>query len=148
MRTFEMMMGRRLAALLMAVLLLCASLPAISEEATTVYGCVTAEQVRLRQYASKTAGYWEMLPQGWVMAILDKTTVNGTEWYHVQGNLPSAPDRTYTGYILGECFRPLTQDETTAWLYNPTQGTIPGKPMDDTPKATSEPVIMTAGAAC
>ena len=147
MRTTQSLTGRRLLALLLAALLLLACVPATADlqPDTTVYGCVTVEQVRLRQNASKTAGYWEMLPQGWVMTILDSTTVQGTLWYHVRGNLPSAMNSTYTGYILGECFRPLTMDETTVWLNNPTQGILPGDPLEPNRPAPSEANLKAAG---
>ncbi len=130
MRTPFTLTGRRFMALLLTLAVLFASVPlAVAEEADDIYGCVTAEQVKIRQNPSKNANYWEMLPQGWVMTILGTITTQGTLWYRVRGNLPSAPDSTYTGYISSDCFRPLTLDETNAWLYNPAQGTIPGLPL-------------------
>ncbi len=150
MRTSHHPVERRLQALLLVVMLLLTSLPVAGAEDTTIYGCVTADQVRLRQNASKTASYWEYLPKGWVMTILGTTTASGTLWYHVQGNLPSALNSTYVGYIQGDFFRPLTMDETAAWLYNPTQGTIAGQPLNaDNEEADVEPepapVLVSAG---
>ena len=148
MRTPFTLAGRRFMALLLTLAVLSASVPlAVAEEADDIYGCVTADQVKIRQNPSKNANYWEMLPQGWVMTILGTITTQGTLWYRVRGNLPSAPDSTYTGYISSDCFRPLTLDETNAWLYNPAQGTIPGLPLDAIgEEEEAEPVVSDAGA--
>ena len=145
MRTPYTLTGRRFIALLLALLMLCASVPAVYAEEAELYGCVTADQVKFRQYASKSAGYWDMLPQGWVLTILGTTTAQGALWYRVKGNLPRALDATYTGYILGECFRPLTLEETAVWLNDSSQGSIAGEPLDTEPTATPEPALTSAG---
>ncbi len=146
MRTPYTLTGRRFMALLLALLTLCASVPVAMAEETEIFGCVTQDQVKLRQNASKSAGYWEMLPQGWVMTILGTTTAQGSRWYRVRGGVPSAPDGTYTGYILGDCFRPLTLEETNAWLYNPTQGVIAGQPLEtQETEEENEPVFAAQG---
>ena len=143
MRTPNTLTGRRFMALLLALLMLCASVPAAVAEETEVFGCVTEDQVKLRQNASKTAGYWELLPKGWVMTIQGTTTVQGNLWYRVKGGVPSAPEGTYTGYILGDCFRPLTLEETAIWLNERAQGTITGDPLEETEEA--EPVFANVG---
>ncbi len=158
MRTTQQTTGRRFVTLLVIAVMLWTMIPSLAEEGTEIYGVVTVDQVKLRQYASKSAGYWELLPQGWVMTIEGTTTAQGEQWYRVSGGLPSAPDSVYHGYILSDCFRPLTLSETEAWLYNPSQGTIPGTPMnaDETAEDAAEdtadaeendalPTMMSAG---
>ena len=138
--------GRRFIALMLALLMFCACIPAAVAEETDIYGCVTGDKVKFRQYASKSAGYWEMLPQGWVMTILGTSKVQGDLWYHVKGELTDPSKGTKTGYILGEYFRPLTLEETAIWLNNPTQGTIAGKPLEEALEAEEPaPVVTAAG---
>jgi len=116
-------------ALLALVMLL--SLTAAAAEGA--YGLVTMDQVAVRKKPSKDADYWFRLDAGFVCEIVDVVQEDEVLWYKVDTIHPDANKKnTYIGYILGECFRPLTAEETAVYLTGGT--TVP----------TAAPVVTNA----
>ncbi len=131
-----------LALALCLMLTLLPSVPALAVQ----YGCtVTGSSVKFRQKPSSSATYWEKLPDGWVMEVLDTVEQNGATWYYVQGSVPSSATKTYKGYILGDFFRLLTDTEAAQWQSNPTQGTISGGSSAGTSTDTSASTDTSTG---
>ncbi len=131
-----------LALALCLMLTLLPSVPALAAQ----YGCtVTGSSVKFRQKPSSSATYWEKLPDGWVMEVLDTVEQNGATWYYVQGSVPSSATKTYKGYILGDFFRLLTDTEAAQWQSNPTQGTISGGSSSGTSTDTSASTDTSTG---
>ncbi len=131
-----------LALALCLMLTLLPSVPALAVQ----YGCtVTGSSVKFRQKPSSSATYWEKLPDGWVMEVLDTVEQNGATWYYVQGSVPSSATKTYKGYILGDFFRLLTDTEAAQWQSNPTQGTISGGSSSGTSTDTSASTDTSTG---
>ena len=63
------------------------------------FGKTTIDKVFFRRTADTKGDYWALLPQGWELQVLGTKTADKILWYKVQGGTPSAPGRTYTGYI-------------------------------------------------
>ncbi len=82
-----------------------------------VYGMTTASGVYVRRSASKSASFWFQLDVNYVCQILGEIDAGGIHWYKVRAVHPN-PDstRTYTGYIHGDYFRPMTATETAEYL--------------------------------
>ena len=89
--------------------------------ADKIYGHVTDDNVKVRKSASTSADWWFKLPKGWVSEILDTTTKSGVTWYKVYTHGPTQGTRNYTGYIHGDFFKQLTDQEQADWLKNPVQ---------------------------
>ena len=77
-----------------------------------VYGQVTANDVLLRKDAGVSTDYWDRLPSGWKMQVLDSVMNNGVLWYRVQGGTPQNPSRSYIGYIHSSYFTLLSNVPT------------------------------------
>lgn len=92
--------------------------PAAEEEATALaaYGMATADMVVVRKQPSTSANYWFRIDNGFVCEILDTVTKNDEMWYKVNSTHPTPNGRTYIGYVRASFFRPLTADETAAYL--------------------------------
>ena len=101
---------------LLALVMLLSLTAAFAEEAETVYGMTTKDQVAVRKQAGKNYNYWFRLDSGFVCEILDVVEKDGeVQWYKVNTNHPDpSKNRTYIGYILATSFRPLTAEETEA----------------------------------
>ena len=81
------------------------------------YGIVTLDQVAVRKQPSTDSVYWFRLDTGFVCEILDVVEEDGEMWYKVNTKHPNpSKTNTYIGYVRGECFRPLTAEETSQYL--------------------------------
>ena len=124
-------------ALSLAMVLTLLPLPAerITARAAGAYGKTTANGVRVRKQPSTDADYWFRIDMGYVCQLLETTTSRGVTWYKVNVEHPDDGNtRTYVGYIHGDFFTPLTDEEAAAWEKNPVQ---PGKTSTGTTTAPS-----------
>ncbi len=100
-----------------AVLALTMILTLTGALAESVYGMATADKVAVRKKPSTDADYWFRIDTGFVCEILDVTAEDGTSWYKVESIHPDASkDNTYIGYVHGDFFRPMTDEEVTYYL--------------------------------
>ena len=107
----------------------------ITARAAGAYGKTTANGVRVRKQPSTDADYWFRIDMGYVCQLLETTTSRGVTWYKVNVEHPDDGNtRTYVGYIHGDFFTPLTDEEAAAWEKNPVQ---PGKTSTGTATAPS-----------
>jgi len=98
--------------LVTALLALVMLLTLTAAAAEGAFGLVTMDQVAVRKKSSKDADYWFRLDTGFVCRILDVTGEDDVLWYKVESEHPDpSKTNTYIGYIIGECFRPLTAEE-------------------------------------
>ncbi|MBE5804627.1 MAG: hypothetical protein E7316_08970 [Clostridiales bacterium] len=90
-----------------------------SAKAAGAYGKVTADGVKVRKKASTSADYWFKLDTGYVCEVKDVQASGDITWYKVNVEHP-APDstRTYIGYIHGDFFALLTEDEAADYEAN------------------------------
>jgi len=92
-------------ALVIVTALVIGAVSALAESTIAVgnYGQVTMDNVFFRKTPDMSGDFWARLPAGWQLKVLGTTTTGtGTRailWYKVQGGTPSAPGRTYTGYV-------------------------------------------------
>ena len=114
--------GKRLVTLTLALLMAMSVLPEEwhrSARAAGAYGKVTADGVKLRKKASTSAAYWFKLDTGYVCQVLDVTASGDITWYNVEAVHPDpGSTRTYIGYIHGDFFTPLTEQEATEYEAN------------------------------
>lgn len=80
------------------------------------YGMATADDVIVRKQPSTSANYWFRINTGFVCEILDTVVRGDTTWYKVNSTHPTPNGRTYIGYVRASFFRPLTAEETEAYL--------------------------------
>jgi len=103
------------AAMLILVMLL--SLTAAAAEGA--YGMATLNQVAVRKKPTNDATYWFRIDAGFVCEILEMVEGDGEYWYKVNSTHPNPDkDNTYIGYVRAAAFRPLTAEETAAYLAN------------------------------
>ena len=136
---------RRVLSALLALVLMAGMLPVLAE---VTHGVVTGDKVLFRK-ATSGSDYWDHLDRGWIAKVLDEVTANNYKWYKVEANIPVAMNRTYVGYIRGDFFRMLTQEEETAWLVNKPQPYPPlsaatAAPVTNAPVVTTAPVVTAA----
>lgn len=138
---------------LLMLLAVLTPLPAARATATARYGVVLLDKVLFRK-AITGSDFWARLDRGWVAEILGEETVDATKWYKAKATLPHDLKNSFTGYLRGDVFRPMTAEEQAAWLANPQQGagllqpTLPQTPADDPPATASNLALVTmAGAA-
>ena len=129
----------RFAALALSLAMVLTLLPLPTERITAraagAYGKTTANGVRVRKQPSTDADYWFRIDMGYVCQLLETTTSRGVTWYKVNVEHPDDGNtRTYVGYIHGDFFTPLTDEEAAAWEKNPVQ---PGKTSTGTATAPS-----------
>ena len=84
--------------------------------AAAAYGMATADDVIVRKQPSTSANYWFRINTGFVCEILDTVVRGNTTWYKVNSTHPTPNGRTYIGYVRASFFRPLTAEETEAYL--------------------------------
>lgn len=85
------------------------------------YGRVTKNGTRVRKQPDSDS-YWFKLDTGFVCTVLDTTSSGGYTWYKVQSQHPDrTKTNTYTGFIRGDCFEQLSEEEAAAWEANPVQ---------------------------
>lgn len=108
--------------------------------AVGAYGKTTANGVRVRKQPSTSADYWFKIDNGYVCEVKDVVTSKGVTWYKVNVEHPDpGSTRTYIGYIHGDFFTPLTDEEAAAWEANPVQ------PGDATPTPTVPATLAPVG---
>ena len=73
-------------------------------ERTGEFGYVTTDNVFFRKTADPSGDFWARLPQGWELEVLGTKQAHGITWYKVRGSTPTAPSRTYTGYVHSNFF--------------------------------------------
>lgn len=119
-----------LAAAFFALMLMLSLTAAAAEGA---YGMATVDKVVVRKKASTKADYWFRIDAGFVCEILGEVEGGGEKWYKVNTSHPDPDkDNTYIGYVRAASFRPLTAEETEAYLAgNFGTGTNPGDEEDD-----------------
>ncbi len=102
----------------LVALVLCAALlcPAVAMADSPVYGMATADNLAVRKQSSTNANIWFYIDWGFVCEILDVLDLNDGIWYKVESAHPEDNGHTYTGYVHGDYFRPLTVDETNDYL--------------------------------
>jgi len=112
-------MCKRLVTLALALLMTLSVLPERlngSAKAAGAYGKVTADEVFLRKKANTSADYWFRLNTGYVCEVLDVKTSGQITWYNVEAEHPSPEsNRTYIGYIHGDYFTLLTEEEAAEY---------------------------------
>jgi len=127
-------LGKRLMTLALALLMALSVLPAEwngSAKAEGAYGKVTADGVKVRKKASTSAGYWFKLDTGYVCEVLDVVPDDDITWYKVNVEHPDPGSvRTYIGYIHGDFFALLTQEEADQYEQN---GTVEDSTVTDPP---------------
>ncbi len=120
---------KRFAALALALVMFMSLMPLVSgtsnARAVGSYGKTIANGVRVRKQPSTSADYWFRIDMGYVCELMETTTSEGITWYKVTVEHPDDGNtRTYVGYIHGDYFTPMTDEEAAAWEANPVQ---PGK---------------------
>ena len=97
-------------------------------------GIVTSSSVHVRKQASRYAEIWFDLSQNAVCTILGETDAENIHWYKVETthpeSRPGTASSTYIGFIHGDYFRPLTEEEIAARAQSAA-----------TPVVTAAPVI-------
>ena len=126
--------------LLLAVSILISLLPAsVAFADSTKYGIVTGEKkVNVRKQPSTSSAAWFRLEPGSVVEVTGTTTKSGDTWYLVKAKNPdSVSGRIYTGAILGDFCRMLTDAEEASYLAGqlatPVPATATPAPATNTP---------------
>lgn len=120
--------GKKLLTLALAlVMVLPACLPE-NAQAAGAYGKTTADGVKVRKRASTSEDYWFKLDAGYVCQVLD--VVAGTPtWYKVNVEHPDpGSERTYIGYIHGDYFALLTDEEAAQYEAEGKPETVTSQP--------------------
>ncbi|MGN1367403.1 MAG: SH3 domain-containing protein [Aristaeellaceae bacterium] len=127
---------KKLLSVLLALAMLLPLMGASAEEELAAYGVCTGNQTNVRKQIG--GAVWFQVDEGHVAQILGtKTDDNGDLWYKIESPHPVPNGRTYTGYIMGEFFRPMTEEELQAYL-----GTEAAPDSTDAP-ASAEGAITT-----
>ena len=140
---------KRLAAAAMALVMFMSLLPLMfgtsTAKAVGSYGKTIANGVRVRKQPSTSADYWFRIDMGYVCQLMETVTNDGITWYKVTVEHPDDGNtRTYVGYIHGDYFTPMTDEEAAAWEANPVQ---PGKTTASTTASSSSTSSTTSGTA-
>ena len=77
-------------------------------------GMTTADKVNLRYSASPKSEYIVRLPNQYVCTVLNEVDQEGYHWFQVEAIDPEN-GRKQTGYIRGDCFRRLTDEEANTY---------------------------------
>ena len=120
-------MIRRVLSFALAAIMLAALLPsAISgktAQADSSLGIVILDEVNFRVGPSMKDKMLFKLRKGTVCPVLTRLTANGYDWYEVTARDPDN-GREFTGYIRGDCFRMMT-DQEAAGQSGSGGGTVP-----------------------
>ena len=114
-------LGKRLMTLALALLMALSVWPAelSGAQAAGAYGKVTADGVKVRKKASTSAAYWFKLDTGYVCEVLDVVSDDDITWYKVNVEHPDPGSvRTYIGYVHGDFFALLSEDEAAEYEQN------------------------------
>lgn len=121
---------KRLVASMLMLVMMLTMLPLPEEMSAALavgsYGRVTDDGVRVRKTASTKADYWFKLDKGYVCEVIETVKAEGVKWFKVNAEHPDPKStRTYVGYIHGDFFKRLTDEEAAAWEANPVQNVTP-----------------------
>ena len=138
---------RRMLALALVLSLFLSLLPSAAFRTSALaedpLGIVTSSSVHVRKQASTSADYWFDLPQNFVCTILGETDAGGVHWFKVRTHHPNNPSskNTYDGFIHGNFFRALTEEETASYnangIINTASSTVTAAPASAAPTAAS-----------
>ena len=107
--------GKRLFAMLLTLALIASTLTVAAAE--VVYGVCTDDNVNVRKQGSSGAKIWFKVDEGHVAQIIGTVEEDGViVWYKINTAHPVPNGHTYIGYISADYFRPMTQQETDAYL--------------------------------
>lgn len=156
-----MTLHRRMLCFLMALSLMLLLVPAVTGSDTAAYadsarkGITTADKVNLRYGAGSSNKIVFKLPKDHICTILDTKVVEKVTWYRVETNDPERQNgNTYYGWIHGDFFRELTEEEIAQYAASGTvatptpvpeagDGTAPTP--TPTPAATNQDLPAVAG---
>ena len=111
-------MIRRFLCLALAAMIMAALIPAAFNQtamAATSLGIVTKDSVMFRAGPSKSDKHYFRLNKGTVWPVLSTVTSEGHVWYEITAINPSNKNQEYTGYVIDECFRMLTDAEAESY---------------------------------
>ena len=120
-------MIRRFLCLALAAVMMAALIPAAPfsvAKAETSLGIVTKDSVSFRVGPSMKDKHLFRLEKGTVWPVLSQIDSDGYHWYEIVALDPGNSKREYTGYIRGDCFRMLTDEEAAS--YNNGNAVDPG----------------------
>ena len=135
-------MWKRLVTMALALAMVLSVLPvAVGGDAALAvgaYGKTTDDGVRVRKQPSTDAAYWFKIDANVVCELLDVKVKGDVTWYKVNVEHPD-PDstRTYIGYIHGDYFKLLTEEEAADYEAD-------GALNNPVPEATAAPTADTA----
>lgn len=133
--------GKKLTTLALALIMALSVCPLADEgaQAAGAYGKTTASSVKVRKKASTSADYWFKLDADYVCEVLNVVS-GGTTWYKVRVEHPDpGKDRYYTGYIHGDYFTLLTDEEAAAYEAGKQTDEATQSPSAETSAPTATP---------
>ena len=135
--------SRRFWCIALVLALLTGLLPAVTagmmsaQAESKKYGMTTKDKVNFRVGPGTDSKFLFKLSAGHVCEVLGTVTKNKVLWYQVKTKSPEAKDHTYYGYVKGDCFRMLTDEEEAAWIAGKTVATP--TPVPDTTDGSPTP---------
>lgn len=139
--------GKKLITLALALMMVLSACPMGMDgaQAAGAYGKTTASSVKVRKKASTSADYWFTLDAGYVCQVLDVVPGDIT-WYKVNVEHPDpGAERTYIGYIHGDFFTLLTDEETAAYEAGMQTSVTTQPAAEETSPATATPAPDASG---
>lgn len=138
--------GKKLVTLALALMMALSVCPMGMDgaQAAGAYG-KTTDSVKVRKKASTSVAYWFELKAGYVCEVLDVVPGDIT-WYKVNVEHPD-PDinRTYIGYIHGDFFTLLTDEEAATYEAGKLAGVTTQPTGTDASPATATPAPGSSG---
>ena len=142
---------RRLLCFALVLSLLITLFPAAAGNRTSAYAeterkGITLDKVNMRYGAGSDQKIAFTLPANHVCTILETKSVQGITWYKVKTIDPARKNsNTYTGYIHGDFFRELTEEEIAQYNAGTYSSTPTPIPVSDggSPTPTPTPVPVT-----
>lgn len=136
--------GRKLITLALALMMVLSACPLLGAQAAGAYGKTTADGVKVRKKASTSEAYWFKLDAGYICQVLDVVPGEPT-WYKVNVEHPDPGSaRNYIGYIHGDFFTLLTDEEAAAYEASMAAGETTQPPATTT--AQADPTVTPAPA--
>ena len=142
---------RRMLALALALSLFLSLCPAAAPRTAALaegLGIVTSSSVHVRKEASLYGEIWFDLSQNAVCTILSETDAEGIHWYKVQTAHPESKTgggNLYIGFIHGNFFRPLTDEEAASYSQSQTSSGTVTPVSTNTAVSTSTVGVVTNG---
>ena len=119
---------RRLMSLALVLCLMLTMIPGPfgASRAENNLGMTTTANVNVRYSASTSSPFIFKLPSNYVCTITGETDADGIHWFKVRVITPeTGSTREYDGYIHGDFFRRLTDEEASQYRPGDTVGVIP-----------------------